>query len=190
MTDESESVPGDITILLGELYGQGSDVLPEMLNRLYLDLRRLAASYLRHERGGHTLQPTALVHEAYLRLAAQDRVRWRNRSHFIGVTAQLMRRILVDHARASQADKRGGRATHVVIDDQVAAAPAKSVDVLDLDRALTSLAEIDPRQAQVVDLRYFGGLSIEETADAMTLSPATVKREWQMARAWLVRALA
>lgn len=190
MSDSRDPIPGDITVLLGELYREGGgDVLPEMLNRLYVDLRRLAGQYLRRERADHTLQPTALVHEAYLRLAAQDRVRWRNRNHFIGVTAQLMRRILVDHARATDAGKRGGQATRVALDDQIAAPAAAGVDVLDLDRALTSLAEVDARQAQVVDLRYFGGLSIDETADAMQLSPATIKREWQMARAWLVREL-
>ncbi len=180
---------GDFTRLLHELGGSGAGVLPEMLPRIYDDLRRLAGHYLGRERGDHTLQPTALVHEAYLKLADQDRVQWRNRSHFIGVAAQLMRRILVDHARAHHAGKRGGHATRVPIEDDLIAAPDAGVDVIDLDAALTTLAALDPRQARIVDLRYFGGLSIEQTAEALDLSPATIKREWQLARAYLHREL-
>ncbi len=128
---------------------------------------------------------------AYLRLGEQDRVNWRNRSHFVGVAAQLMRRILVDHARAHHAGKRGGHDTRIPLDDALEpAAPDRGVDLLALDDALVRLAAIDSRQARIVDLRYFGGLSIEETADALELSPATIKREWQMARAWLHRELA
>jgi RNA polymerase sigma factor (TIGR02999 family) len=184
--------PGDVTRLLQELAGTSGEVLPQVLPRIYDDLRRLAASYLGRERPGHTLQPTALVHEAYLRLASQDRVQWRNRHHFVGVAAQLMRRILVDHARAHRAAKRGGPDTRVSLDDANPAAPKAgpaTVDLLDLDAALTRLAALDPRQARLVDLRYFGGLSIEETAEVLALSPATVKREWQLARAWLTREL-
>ena len=188
MTDQPS---GDFTRLLQELGEDGRDVLPEALPRIYQDLRRLAAHYLGRERADHTLQPTALVHEAYLRLADQDRVRWRNRSHFIGVAAQLMRRILVDHARAHHAGKRGGHDTRIPLDDAIEpAAPDRGVDLLALDDALVRLAAIDARQARIVDLRYFGGLNIDETADAIGLSPATVKREWQMARAWLYRELA
>jgi RNA polymerase sigma-70 factor (ECF subfamily) len=179
---------GELTILLRDM-GGGQDVVAEALPRLYADLRRLAASYLRRERVNHTLQPTALVHEAYMKMADQSRVHWRNRSHFIGVAAQLLRRILVDHARSHQADKRGGGETRVPLDENVAAAPNGDVDLIDLDNALTKLASVDARQARIVDLRYFGGLSLEETAEAMDLSTATVKREWQMARAWLHRAL-
>jgi RNA polymerase sigma factor (TIGR02999 family) len=180
---------GDFTQLLQELGGSGAGILPEALPRIYDDLRRLAGHYLGRERGDHTLQPTALVHEAYLKLADQDRVHWRNRSHFIGVAAQLMRRILVDHARAHHAGKRGGHATRVPIEDDMVAAPDAGLDLVDLDTALTRLAALDPRQARIVDLRYFGGLSVEETADALELSPATIKREWQLARAWLHREL-
>ena len=184
-----EPTSGELTQLLRELGGDNAGALGEALPRVYADLRRVAGGYFKRERVNHTLQPTALVHEAYLKLADQDRVRWRNRSHFIGVAAQLMRRILVDHARASHAHKRGGQDTRVPLDDNIAAAAGGGVDVLDLDRALTRLAALDARQAQIVDLRYFGGLSIEETADALSLSTATVKRDWQMARAWLAREL-
>jgi RNA polymerase sigma-70 factor (ECF subfamily) len=182
---------GELTALLREMGGDpgNNDVVAEALPRLYADLRRLAASYLRRERVNHTLQPTALVHEAYMKMADQSRVHWRNRSHFMGVAAQLMRRILVDHARSQQADKRGGGETRVPLDENIAAAPSGDVNLIDLDHALTKLASIDARQARIVDLRYFGGLSLEETAEAMDLSTATVKREWQMARAWLHRAL-
>ena len=178
----------DFTHLLHEL-GSSAEAMPEALPRTYDELRRLAAHYMRRERSDHTLQPTALVHEAYLKLAEQDRVQWRNRSHFIGIAAQLMRRILVDHARAHHAGKRGGYDTRIPLDAGIAAAADAGVDLVDLDGALTKLAALDPRQARIVDLRYFGGLSIEETADALALSPATVKRDWQMARAWLRRAL-
>jgi len=187
-----EEFPGaDVTDLLSQLTDSGeaaADVLPQT----YQDLRRLAAQYLRNERPDHTLQPTALVHEAYMRLAALDRIRWRNRNHFIGVAAQLMRRILVDHARARGADKRWGSETRVPLDDVIDTAEAAggaTVQLLDLDRALNDLSSVDPRQTRIVELRYFGGLSVEETADAMSLSPSTVKNEWRMARAWLHRAL-
>ena len=188
MTDQ---LSGDFTRLLHELREEGRDVLPEALPRIYEELRRLAAHYLRRERSDHTLQPTALVHEAYLRLGEQDRIHWRNRSHFIGIAAQLMRRILVDHARGHHAGKRGGHDTRIPLDEVLEpAAPDRGVDLLALDDALVRLALIDARQARIVDLRYFGGLSIEETAEALELSPATIKREWQMARAWLHRELA
>lgn len=171
----------------------GRESRPDALQRLpatiYGELRELAQRLMRGESPGHTLQPTALVHEAYLRLTEQDRVHWRNRNHVLGVAAQLMRRVLVDHARAHKAAKRGGAETRVPLDEAVASVTGGSVDLLDLDDALNHLAELDPRQARIVDLRYFGGLSIEDTAEVMSLSPATVKREWQMARAWLHRAL-
>ncbi len=165
-----------------------NDALPE----IYDELRRLAGHYLRQERADHTLQPTALVHEAYMRLAGLDRMKWRNRNHFIGVAAELMRRILVDYARAHQADKRGGGETRIPFDEcvETAAASAEStIELLDLDRALTELAALDTRQSRIVELRYFGGLSVEETADAMSLSESTVKSEWRIARAWLHRTL-
>jgi RNA polymerase sigma factor (TIGR02999 family) len=181
--------PGDVTQLLQALGVSDPSVVPQVLPLVYDELRRLAAHYLRRERPDHTLQPTALVHEAYVRLAAQDRVHWRNRAHFVGVAAQLMRRVLVDHARADQAAKRGGQDTRVPIDDADAPYEAVSVDILALDEALTKLGILDPRQARIVELRYFGGLSVEEVAELLSLSPATIKREWRMARAWIHRAL-
>jgi RNA polymerase sigma-70 factor, ECF subfamily len=179
---------GDVTRLLQAL-GVGDPATPDVLPLVYDELRRLAAHYLRRERRDHTLQPTALVHEAYLRLAAQDRVRWRNRAHFMGVAAQLMRRVLVDHARANHAQKRGGNDTRVSIEDVDPGTDAPSADIFALDEALTKLAAIDPRQARIVELRYFGGLTVEEAGELMTLSAATIKREWQMARAWIHREL-
>jgi RNA polymerase sigma factor (TIGR02999 family) len=184
----SANEPGDVTRLLQAL-AVGDAAAPEVLPLVYDELRRLAAHDLRRERRDHTLQPTALVHEAYLRLAAQDRVQWRNRAHFVGVAAQLMRRVLVDHARATHARKRGGHDTRVPIDDVDPGADGPSADIFALDEALTRLAALDPRQARIVELRYFGGLTVEESADLLSLSPATIKREWQMARAWIHREL-
>ena len=160
-------------------------VLEQLLPLVYRELRRQAAGYLRKERAGHTLQPTALVHEAYLRLIDQRDVRWQNRAHFFGVAAQAMRRILVDHARGRRRVKRGGADRRVTLTDAALIAEQRSVDLIDLDGALERLAALDPRQCRVVELRYFGGLSVEETAEALDISPATVKREWAMARAWL-----
>lgn len=158
---------------------------------LYNELRRLAEAAMRRERPDHTLQPTALVHETYVRLA-DDAGRFENRAHFFGVAASAMRRVLVDHARARRAQKRGGGETPLVLEDldSLPGAPAGSVDLVALDDALSQLAALDSRQAQVVELRFFGGLSVEEAAALMDLSPRTVKREWQMARAWLRRELA
>jgi RNA polymerase sigma factor (TIGR02999 family) len=161
-----------------------------LLPAVYAELHRRAAAAMRREQDGHTLQPTALVHEAYMRLVNQDRIQWRNRAQFYGVAAQLMRRILIDHAREHLADKRGGGAAHVTL-SRVDAAPddAGAVDVLELHGALERLAQLDARQARLVELRYFGGLSIDETAEALEISAATVKREWATARAWLKREL-
>jgi RNA polymerase sigma-70 factor, ECF subfamily len=184
----TDKPPGDVTRLLNAL-GAHDAAVPGVLPLVYDELRRLAGHYLRRERHDHTLQPTALVHEAYMRLAAQDRVRWRNRAHFVGVAAQLMRRVLVDHARANQAAKRGGGDTRVPVDESSASSPEMSVDVFALDQALTRLATVDPRQARIVELRYFGGLTVEEVAELLEISPATIKREWQMARAWIHREL-
>jgi len=150
------------------------------------ELRRLAASYLRRERAGHTLQPTAVVNEAYLRLMPQRDVRWENRAHFFGIAAKMMRRVLVDHARRKHAGKRGGFAGEPVSLSQVAdPAGGQDIDVLNLHQALDELAALDPRQADVVELRYFGGLKIEEIAEAIGVSPATVKRELTTATVWL-----
>ena len=172
-------------------WGNGQpEAAEQLLPFIYEELHRQAARAMRRENVGHTLQATALVHEAYMRLVDQDRVVWRNRAHFFGIAAQIMRRILVDHARGRLADKRGGGAKHVTLGDAVNAADrGEDLDVLALHEALERLALLDERQARVVELRYFGGMNIEETAEALDISPATVKREWTMARAWLRREL-
>jgi RNA polymerase sigma factor (TIGR02999 family) len=163
---------------------QDPAVRERLIPLVYAELRRLAQHYMRGERQNHTLQPTALVNEVYMRLANIDRMQWRDRAHFIATAATLMRRVLVDHVRATGRDKRGGQVSVVSIDDQVIGSE-RAVDVVALDDALRSLAQLDPRQSHVVELRFFGGLTVEETAEAMNLSPATVKREWTMAKAWL-----
>ncbi|GJG89146.1 DNA-directed RNA polymerase sigma-70 factor [Gemmatimonadetes bacterium T265] len=168
--------------------------LDALMPVIYAELRRQAARAMRREADGHTLATTGLVHEAYLRLVEHDRVQWQNRAQFFGVAAQLMRRILVDHARAHHAAKRGGAVHRVTLShaDDVAAGPSAADDaaeVLGVHTALERLAALDPEQARLVELRYFGGLTIEETAGALGVSPATVKREWAVARAWLRREL-
>ncbi|HEX7728662.1 MAG TPA: sigma-70 family RNA polymerase sigma factor [Terracidiphilus sp.] len=175
------------TALLVRWKNGDRNALNQLLPLVYDELRRLARSYLRRERSQHTLQSTALVHEAYLRLVDQN-VDWQSRAHFFGIAAQMMRRILVDHARARHAAKRGD-GLKVTLDEGMALAEAQSLDVLALDRALNELAKVDEQQGKVVELRYFAGLSIEETAEAMSISAATVKREWTMAKAWLARAI-
>ena len=162
-----------------------------LLPIVYEELRRLAAAYLRRERPGQTLQPTALVHEAYLRLMKDRPDRWQNRAHFCAIAAHSMRQILIERARARGAQKRGGAQPRVTLDEGlVAGEPSATVDLLALDQALERLAAVDPEQARLVELRFFGGLTIEETAEAMNISPATVKRHWTVARAWLARELA
>jgi RNA polymerase sigma factor (TIGR02999 family) len=156
---------------------------------IYDELRRLARSYLRRERPGHTLQSTALVHEAYLRMVDQQNVSWQNRSHFYGVAAQMIRRILVDHARAKHTHKRGDGVVPVALDEARGAQANRDLDLAALDDALAALATIDPRQSRIVELRFFAGLSLEETAEVMGVSPATIKRDWTIARAWLKREL-
>ena len=179
----------DVTHLL-KAWGAGDhEALDELMPVVYSELRMLARGYLSGERRDHTLQATALVNEAYLRLIEQNRVSWQSRAHFFGIAAQMMRRILVDHARKHRADKRGSGLAPVPLDEALDAAEQGNIDLTALDDALTTLAELDPRQARVVELRYFGGLSIEETAEVLKLSPATVKREWATARAWLRREL-
>jgi len=169
---------------------QGSEeALAALLPVVYDELRRLAASYLRRERPGQTLQPTALVHEAYLRLAKARDLSWQNRSHFLAIAANSMRQILVERARGRHALKRGGARERITLDEGRLAAPAPEVDVLALDQALTRLAALDAEQARIVELRYFGGLTIEEVAETLDRSPATVKRAWTVARAWLHREL-
>jgi RNA polymerase sigma factor (TIGR02999 family) len=176
----------DITQLL-LAWGDGRrEALDDLMPIVYADLRRVAAGYMRREAAGHALQPTALVHEAFVRLVDQKRVKWRNRAHFFGVAAGLMRRILVDHARRRRAEKRGGGWERVTLaGDEAATDGHKEIDVLALDEALERLAEFDPQQVRIVELRYFGGLTIEETAEVVGISPATVVREWTIAKAWL-----
>jgi RNA polymerase sigma factor (TIGR02999 family) len=161
--------------------------LDRLVPAVYGELRRMAARYLRKERPQHTLQPTALVHEAFVKLVDQRDVRWQNRAHFFGVAAQLMRRILVDHARERDAEKRGGGAACVPLSDSLAIAPSDHIDILAVDDALNRLGEIDPDQVRIVELRFFGGLTVEETAEVLGWSPGSVKREWRVAKAWLQR---
>jgi RNA polymerase sigma factor (TIGR02999 family) len=163
--------------------------LDEMIPLVYDELRRQADRALRAENAGHTLEATALVHEVYFRLVDQERAQWKNRAQFFGMSAKLMRRILIDRARARLADKRGGGLRPITLQDVHAEVPENPADVLALDEALERLAEFDPFEAQLVELRYFAGLTIEETAVALKVSPATVKREWTLARAWLKREL-
>jgi RNA polymerase sigma factor (TIGR02999 family) len=158
-----------------------------MLPVVYAELRRLAASYLRRERPGHTLQPTALVHEAYVRLLDQRQVDWGNRAQFLGLAAVMMRRILVNHARDRVAEKRGGGAEHLPLTLAGEGIGAAEVDLLDLHDALNRLSESDPRKGRIVELKFFGGLTTEEIADALSISTATVERDWKFARAWLYR---
>jgi RNA polymerase sigma-70 factor (ECF subfamily) len=181
--------PDDVTGLLHAYEEGDEDALARLMPLVYGELRRLAARALRRERSGHTLQPTALVHEAYLRLVDQHRAHLQSRAHFYAVAAQIMRRILVDHARFRGRHKRGGAVAKVSLDEAFHIPKGRAVELVSLDDALHSLAEIDPQQARVVELRYFGGLTIEETADVAGISPATVKRDWVVAKAWLQREL-
>ena len=181
--------PAAVTGLL-RAWGEGDTKAGDRLMPLvYAELRKRAAAYLRRERPGHTLQPTALVHEAYLRMAGQDRAAWKNRAQFFGVAACMMRRILVDHARALNMAKRTGRLINVELQDDHAVVAAPDIDVLALDEALTRLAAFDARKTAVAELRFFSGLSVEETAQVLGVSVATVERDWQVARAWLYSAL-
>ncbi len=175
--------------MLSQARGGDREALERLLPLVYDELRRIAAGFLRHERPGHTLQPTALVNEAYLRLLGQRSVDWQNRAQFLGIAAQSMRRVLVDHARARAAAKRGGMQTRVTLDDDHAIAPEGDVDVMALDAALEELAVFDPRLAKVVELRFFGGLTNPEVAEALGISVATVDRERVTAVAWLRRRL-
>ena len=164
-----------------------TDAREKLMPLVYAELRRRAAAYLNRERKDHTLQPTALVHEAYLRLIGQERVVWQNRAHFYGVAAQTMRRILVDHARGHGRDKRFGAAIRVTLDDRLPAVQPADCDMLVLDQALGELAALDPRQARIVELRYFGGLTEREIASVLDVSRSTVTREWLIAKGWLFR---
>jgi RNA polymerase sigma factor (TIGR02999 family) len=175
----------DITPLLVRLADGDGTVLSKLTPVVYQELRRLAGHYMRRERTDHTLQTTALVHEAYLRLTEQRRANWRNRAHFFGVAAQLMRRILVDHARNRGRMKRGGENEKVSIEEAVVISPENQEEILLVDEALRKLEKLDARQSRIVELKFFGGLSTEEAAEALGTSPRTVEREWALARAWL-----
>ena len=179
----------DVTALLDEWSRGDRAALGQLLPLVYAELRRIAARQLGKERAGHTLQPTALVHEAYLRLVDQRRVDWQNRAHFFGVAAQIMRRILVDHARRHAAGKRGDGAQRISIDDAHDVAAAAALPIVTLDHALDRLEKIDADLARIVELRAFGGLTIEEAAHVLDVSPSTAKRDWRTARAWLNREL-
>jgi RNA polymerase sigma-70 factor, ECF subfamily len=181
--------PRSITQLLLDSKQGDKLALDELMPLVYGELRRLAESYLQRERPDHTLQATALVHEAYMRLVDQQAVNWRNRAQFFGLAATMMRRILINHAEARNAARRGGHQQKLALDDAISFFEAENVDLLDLDEALTRLTEMDQRQAQIVELRFFGGLTTDEVAEVLEVSPATVKREWLMAKTWLFREL-
>lgn len=184
------STPAGITQLLIDWSKGDQAALERLMPLVYSELRRLASNYLRRERMGHTLQPTALVNEAYLKLVDQRNARWQNRAQFFGISAQLMRRILVDHARQNQAAKRGGsEKQRLSITSAEAFVKQSEVDLLALNEALEQLSEMDPQQGRIVELKFFGGLSIEETAEVLGIGHATVERDWKMARAWLRRQL-
>lgn len=187
----NDSPPLDVTALLLSWSAGDSEAPARLMPLVYDELRRLARDYLRHERPGHTLQPTALVNEAYMRIVDQRRVNIENRAQFFGLAAQLMRHILVDHARARAAGKRGGPQLHrLSLDETRVAVEDRAAELVALDEALKSLAEIDPRKSRVVEMRFFGGLSVEETAAALGVSDKTVMREWRIAKVWLHRELA
>jgi RNA polymerase sigma factor (TIGR02999 family) len=179
------SPKSEVTRLLADLEAGQPGAETELLPLVYAELRRVAAGYMRRERPGHTLQATALVHEAYIQLVDQTRVTWRNRAHFFAVAAQIMRRILVDHARAHRAQKRGGDARKLTLEEAIGVFGGRDVALEALDDALSTLCQLDPRQGRIVELRFFGGLTIDETAEVLGVSAPTVEREWRMARAWL-----
>jgi RNA polymerase sigma factor (TIGR02999 family) len=182
--------PQEITRLLADWHAGDAEALERLAPLVYAELRRIARRQMGREREGHTLQATALVNEAYLRLAGREGLALQDRAHFYAVCAQVMRHVLVDHARASARDKRGGGAAHVPLDEAAFAANGASEELIALDEALRGLEEVDPQKARVVALRYFAGLSIEETAEVLGISPTTVRREWRRAKAWLYRAIA
>jgi RNA polymerase sigma factor (TIGR02999 family) len=181
--------PTPVTQLLVRWRAGDREALEALMPLVYDELRRLAHHYLRQERSDHTLQSTALVHEAYLRLAGQNPPQWQNRAHFFGIAAHLMRQILVEYARSRSTAKRGAKAPRLALDEATALAQQTEVDVVALDRALQELTELDAQQGRIVELRFFAGLTIEDTSEVLGISPATVKRDWTTARAWLYRAM-
>ena len=185
--DNGDPSPSDITQWLSTRKGEDSAALGKLLPLVYGELHRQAVRAFSRESAGHTLQPTALVNEVYLRLVKQDEMKWQNRAQFFALAAQMMRRILVSHARARKAAKRGGGDTCITLEEGVAAAPERDVNLLAIDEALTRLETVDPEKSRMVELRFFSGLSIEETAEVMGVSPRTIDRQWQTAKAWLYR---
>ncbi len=175
----------EVTLLLSALTRGDDGAASKLIPVVYDELRRLAGGYMRRERVDHTLQATALVHEAYLKLVEQRSVNWQSRAHFFGVAAQLMRRILIDHARGHSRKKRGGEQKKVALDEAFVFSEQQADELLAVDESLDRLAKIDPRQSRVVELRFFGGLSVEESAEVLGVSPKTVKRDWSVAKAWL-----
>jgi RNA polymerase sigma-70 factor, ECF subfamily len=175
----------DVTDLLLELTQGNQNAAEKLIPLVYDELKRLARGYMRRERPGHTLQTTALVHEAYIKLVRQERVRWEGRAHFFGIAAKLMRRILVDHARRHLRQKHGGATVTIQVDEGLAFSPEQSADLVGLDEALRRLAKLDARQSRIVELRFFAGLTVEETAEFLGISQKTVKRDWSVAKAWL-----
>jgi RNA polymerase sigma factor (TIGR02999 family) len=181
--------PGAVTELL-RAWSDGDDgALARLTPLVETELRRLARGYMGRERRGHTLQPTALVNEVFLRLTDARQIRWQDRAHFLGISARLMRRVLVDHARARGFRKRGGGAQRVTLDEGLVASPEPALDLVALDRALEALAAVDVRKSRVIELRFFGGLSVEETAEVLHVSSQTIKRDWRLAKLWLLREL-
>jgi RNA polymerase sigma factor (TIGR02999 family) len=181
--------PHDVTGLLHEWRQGDKTAFDKLMPVVYGEMRRIAHRYMQKERSGHTLQTTALINEAYVRLVGQQEIEWQNRAHFFAVTAQVMRRVLIDHARRLHYAKRGGGALHVSLDDAAVMSNERATELVALDEALILLAELDPRKSRVVELRYFGGLSLEETADVLEISLMTVRRDWRAAKAWLYREL-
>lgn len=180
--DAAQSSPGDVTVLLARVKGGDQDAVAELIPLVYRELRRLAGHFMRRERPGHTLEPTALVHEAYLRLVDQDQANWQNRAQFMAIAAQIMRRILLEYARRRRAAKR---TAPELASPGEAAETVRWEEVLAVDQALERLQQLSPQQAQIAELRYFGGLSVEESAEVLSVSPRTVKRDWAAAKAWL-----
>jgi RNA polymerase sigma factor (TIGR02999 family) len=183
------ALPTQVTQLLMKWSDGDKAALDELIPIVHAELRRLARIYMGRERRGHTLQTSALINEAYVRLVDQENVQWQDRAHFFAAAAQVMRHILIDHARSYQYAKRGGGARKVSLDEAALLPQQRATELVALDDALTSLARIDPRKSQLVELRFFGGLSVEETAEVMAISPTTVMREWRAVKAWLHRAI-
>jgi RNA polymerase sigma factor (TIGR02999 family) len=187
--EAAEGGPGEITQLLRAWHAGDEDAYREVSAILYKELRRQAVQYMRRQAPGDTLQATALVHEAFMRLVDAHRVDWQDRTHFLAVAARTMRRVLVDAARARGSSKRGAGAAHVAVDSSIAAAVPSPIDLVTLDAALDALATLDPRKVRVIELRFFAGLTVEETAQILGISPDTIARDWRMARTWLLREL-